>query len=501
MLEGRFPLHLHADPHAPTHGHLAGQAPLQAAGYQPGLWQQLDLTFAQAWTTHPGETPFPPSLVKATLNGVGLHQEALLSTQGLPAAGPMRLELTSGRMHLRTPFIERIEQSDDSLSTRPAQPLQLGKSLRYTYYEREEWNLLADFEGATAVDSGYTEVFDQEKLSRRADHYGLRYQGDFVVRRPGRYQFLLTSDDGSRLHIDGQALIVNDSAHAPVTRQGSIDLSAGTHQFTLEYFEAVGGATLHLAYTGNQLGLTAFYGPLSLRAEGSSPEDYVLEPVDQPLVMRSFLTYPPYQVLTEEATPLRRSHGISVGTPQGNHLALDAATGKLLMLWHGPFANMIHMWASRGDWQSLRPEGPVIALGGQPALAQLKDRASPWPDTIPQASEWQFLGYELDAEGWPTFAYQWQGAQLHDALEATDAAVHRSLRLTDNAGPMYYQLAVGDAIESRGEGRYAVQGAGYLLHLTALQNGALLLRCNQEHEELVWEIPPGGGQLDADFIW
>ncbi|SMD25750.1 family 16 glycoside hydrolase [Kibdelosporangium aridum] len=61
--------------------------------------------------------------------------------------------------------------------------------------------------------------------------------GNINITTAGTYQFRLTSDDGSRLRIDGQVVINNDGLHAPTPVTGSIQLSPGYHALRIDHFD------------------------------------------------------------------------------------------------------------------------------------------------------------------------------------------------------------------------------------------------------------------------
>lgn len=64
----------------------------------------------------------------------------------------------------------------------------------------------------------------------------------------GDYTFRLTSDDGSRLSIDGAVVVDHDGLHADTSKDGTVTLTAGHHELFIEYFEAGGGQVLRLEW-------------------------------------------------------------------------------------------------------------------------------------------------------------------------------------------------------------------------------------------------------------
>jgi len=84
----------------------------------------------------------------------------------------------------------------------------------------------------------------------QGDNYAVRWTGQVIITVSGQYEFWTTSDDGSRLTIDGTKVVDNDGLHGMQTRSGKIVLSAGMHALLLEFFEKAGGAGMMLKYQG-----------------------------------------------------------------------------------------------------------------------------------------------------------------------------------------------------------------------------------------------------------
>jgi hypothetical protein len=81
-----------------------------------------------------------------------------------------------------------------------------------------------------------------------ADNFSAQASGYLVVPEDGTYTFRLTSDDGSRLTIDDRAVIDHDGLHGAEPKDGSAELTAGSHPFRVDYFERTGGQQLTLAW-------------------------------------------------------------------------------------------------------------------------------------------------------------------------------------------------------------------------------------------------------------
>lgn len=120
--------------------------------------------------------------------------------------------------------------------------------LNYSYYEGS-FSTLPDFTQLPVLKTGTVSELD---LSPRTidDHFAMRFHGSITVEEPGDYNFYLTSDDGSRLIIDGTTVINHDGLHGATTEAGEISLDAGTYDFAVEYFEASGNEILTLEVKG-----------------------------------------------------------------------------------------------------------------------------------------------------------------------------------------------------------------------------------------------------------
>jgi len=83
---------------------------------------------------------------------------------------------------------------------------------------------------------------------RGQNAFGLRFLGLVKVAKTGVHTFCTTSNDGSVLFINGQAVVENDLIHNERTRCGEVALAAGYHQITVLYFEDFGAESLSVSY-------------------------------------------------------------------------------------------------------------------------------------------------------------------------------------------------------------------------------------------------------------
>jgi len=120
----------------------------------------------------------------------------------------------------------------------------LKQGLTYNYYEGN-WQRLPDFSELNSVRSGVIKnIIYPENVSTL--NFGLKYEGYIKIEKDGLYEFFLTSDDGSKLTIDNEDVIINDGLHAMVEMSGSVFLKAGYHSIGISFFQLGGGSGLKL---------------------------------------------------------------------------------------------------------------------------------------------------------------------------------------------------------------------------------------------------------------
>jgi mono/diheme cytochrome c family protein len=118
----------------------------------------------------------------------------------------------------------------------------------YSYFEGA-WDRLPDFAKLKPSATGVGTAFDLG-VSRRSDNYGLKFDGYFPLDRDGKYHFMLHSDDGSKLLVDGKQVVDNDGVHAPKSVSGSVQLTRGIHKVTVLFFQVGGGVELTVEIGG-----------------------------------------------------------------------------------------------------------------------------------------------------------------------------------------------------------------------------------------------------------
>jgi cytochrome c len=89
---------------------------------------------------------------------------------------------------------------------------------------------------------------DGEDLPEFPGPFLTQAEGWLVVPEPGTWGLRLTSDDGSKLWIDGQLVIDHDGLHSETALAADLELEAGAHPLELWHFECYGGWMLRLEW-------------------------------------------------------------------------------------------------------------------------------------------------------------------------------------------------------------------------------------------------------------
>ncbi|MBN1118766.1 MAG: OmpA family protein [Bacteroidales bacterium] len=116
----------------------------------------------------------------------------------------------------------------------------------YIYYLEDNPLKLPDFEKLKPVGEIYTSSININNqdfkigfpgVTDRFENFAIDYKGEFYIEDSNIYNFILGSDDGSKLFIDEKLVIDNDYQHALVFKTGDIILSKGNHKIEVQYFQ------------------------------------------------------------------------------------------------------------------------------------------------------------------------------------------------------------------------------------------------------------------------
>ncbi len=360
--------------------------------------------------------------------------------------------------------------------------------LNYRLYEGT-WDKLPDFDklepvSAGEVPSGKIDI----GISKRGDHFAIRWVGKIEVKKAGEYVFRVASDDGSRLKVDGKVVVDNDGIHPVKPVDGKVRLEPGEHEVTVDYFEKGGEEELSVWWSGPGFKDRPLSSDAPKKAGGGgAPKGIPLVATDgEAILYRNFI----------EGAGAR---GIGVGYPGGVNLCFDADQMSVAMVWQGGFIDAKRHWEGRG--QGFQPPlgYGILRSGGGQGVALLESAASSWPAAQKRAEGVRFLGYRLDEKRYPTFMYEVGGVRVADRSEPlgelSKGIVSLSRRVTfepDGKIPdgLALRVATGEIKADGGaSGRYWIGDAGRVTVEGAELRG----------KDLV--VPVTGNEVEVVYDW
>lgn len=300
------------------------------------------------------------------------------------------------------------------------------------------------------------------------NYYGLVYRGELEAPKDGDYQFMLTSDDGSRIVIDEKTVVSYDGIHpAGDIKVGKTRLTKGKHAFRLEYFEAAGEEMLYAGWKGPGFSETAFttWVPENRKpggAEHNQTAGLLLEPENgEAVIHRNFI---------EGASP----RGIAVGYPGGLNLVWDANFASLPLLWRGAFLDVKRHWSDRGGG-NIPPLGyDKVKVADGVSIARLATDDATWPAAEGKRDkELDYRGYRLDKRRFPTFSWKHAGSgvAVEESFDVSgnfapggNLKAVRTLAVTGSGDRLFLRAATGASAEEKDgwiviDGQYRVQAA------------------------------------------
>lgn len=455
-----------------------GRAPLLNACKAPGLWQKLYIHFRAPGFDAKGNKTADARFVRVTLNGTTIQRDVPVSGPTRSAAftderplGPLMIQGNHGRLALR--------------------------NIRYKLYDRQKVHLqnldcteyptpgdsLKNFAGGKPAGTYRTDTLSW-RISAPRETFLQVFRGELVFPEPGTYRFEMQTGGGGMLVIGRDTVILHDGANGfDRVASGLYQAAAGTMPVTLFYNKPL-----------------QWREGLALYAEGPGMERHPLhaegsvfkEPPVQPMVISAAQGKARIQRSFIDTGQEKKTHCLSVGTPQGIHFSVDLQTGGLVQIWDGGFLNVTNMWHRRGNLQTGSPLGPVIALSGSNELLD-KDGAG-----LPV----QLQEYTVDSRGLPAFTYTAGKLVMTDRLAPSDQvrAVNRKLSIRGKQ-PFSYKLAAGKAIELLPDGSYSVDDKAYYLILNS-KGLKPSVRKAGDRQELILAAPASGIlEIDYSLLW
>jgi hypothetical protein len=418
---------------ASTSGFI-GQVPVQNAARTAGLWQTMELAYDASTETQPTMA----RLNSLVLNKVVVQQSVYLPLKSaITAAEPLTLEVVAGTVAFRNIGYQLLANRKTLAVA----------DITYKLY-KDAW----DTPNPSKLErEGPTRYITQE-LGSGMREFHVVFDGEMIVGEAGNYTFSLAqSGPRARLSIDGKDVLTVGESTSQDRHTSQANLSAGKHRFQLNYSR--------FPWRRPALGLSVYSAgvrPYDLTALSSlpvpEPKPYIgVVPEGKPEMVRSFVQY--------DNEKVKRTHVLSVGSPNGWHYTMDLNRGALLQGWRGQFADVTEMWYERGEPQLLSTAGLTTLVSGQSSYAMLSAPSAAWPDS----SDLNYLGYRLNADGTPSIRYAIAGTTLTDFIAAEEQGLNRTLTLAEKAAsPVYVLLGAGDEIIQVEKGLYRVDNRYYV---------------------------------------
>ncbi|MDO6820977.1 family 16 glycoside hydrolase [Zobellia sp. 1_MG-2023] len=467
-----------------------GSAPKINAAKAPGLWQHFRIIFHAPRFDESGNKIKNAEFKEVWLNGVLIHEN-------IEVSGPTRGGISKGEVS-KAPLMIQGDHGPVAL-----------KNVKYKLYDTSKLSFANikmkefKFEGKmlpncdtlvpireVSTDSISASMAEGNKVTRILD-----YQGKLKVPNTGDYLFDFRLNQAGGLLIIDNDTVINRDGNFIVDSLGlaKVSLTKGDVPFRLIYNKhnpwTIG---FSLYAEGPGIEKQALHSPSSIDERKSvDSRKIMVEPTDIAVTQRSFLMH----------GNDKRTHCISVGTPQKINYAYDLASGCLLEVWSGDFLDATQMWHARGIRQLGEPVGFALSFHGAPEFAVLASDDADWPNKISEEGLQFSQGYEIDKSGIPTFLRKMESKVIMDKMvpSTNERKLNRTI-LTSGEGEIWHKVASGEAIEKLSDGSYIVNDESYFVNFSDDSLVPTIREANGVDELLV-KIPTGEQKVEYSIIW
>lgn len=309
----------------------------------------------------------------------------------------------------------------------------------------------------------------QIKVDDYKNEFGLVFTGKLNAPKDGEYIFAISSDDGSRLIVDGKMVVEDDDIH-PATniREGSVKLKKGPHTFRFEYFQARGNAELYVAWGGQGFETTPLSKELKegMRIRGKVNKNkgvtsgIPLVVAQEPVIYRNFISG-------------AGNRGIGVGYPGNANIAWSAEAMNLAIAWRGAFMDAGRHWTGRGGGHQPPLGYDVFRPADLSPPFAVVSKGSAWPGLSKdgRAEGYTWRGYELDVKRFPIFHYEWQGVKVSDRCEVVGDALVGEGKLVRTL-KLEGKIPAGAVFRVASAPKITPQGGGFVVEPAGVSAGA-----------------------------
>lgn len=468
-----------------------GYAPKINAAKAPGLWQHFKIIFHAPKFDSSGKKTDNAEFEEVWLNGVLAQKNVQLTGSTRAAAfddekakGPLMVQGDHGAVAFKS--LKYKLYSDEKIRL---------ADMTLKEYESDSVKLV-NLDSLQLIREIATDTISAAMVSGKNPKKILSYTGKMIVPESGDYLFDYRINEGGGVLIVDKDTVVNLDGDNTLDSLGIgiKKLNKGEVPFQLIYNKhRYWKQDFSLEVEGPGIQKQALHAKSSVHRTGFLPEEIMIVDVaDEVELQRSFWMH----------DGKKRTHSISVGTPQGIHYAYDLANGALLQIWNGDFFDATEMWMNRGEKQLGVPAGFTVSFHGDPEFARLENEDAPWPADASDLKDFKSTGYTLDADGLPTFNYQKENTTITDKMTPSNGtrALDRTITFKGTT-PITHKIAEGTHIDQLPDGTFIVNDESYFVNFP--DDAALkpAVRNNNESDELIVSVPGGEHSLNYTITW
>jgi len=122
----------------------------------------------------------------------------------------------------------------------------------WTLY-KGQYSFMPDISSLKPSGKGSAFQFGLDDVTSPKHNFIIRFESFIKIDEAGDYKFYTSSNDGSKLYIDGKQIVDNDGLHGPVQQSGKVKLDTGMHKIRVDYFQAGGSKVLAVFYSSNKI--------------------------------------------------------------------------------------------------------------------------------------------------------------------------------------------------------------------------------------------------------
>lgn len=415
-----------------------GYPPLVNASKAPGLWQEMKVYFRAPRYNKEGEKIKNARFESVHLNGVLIQDNVEVSgptrshfLEGEAATGPLMVQGDHGNIAFKN--IKYKSYTQDSLSL---------ENLTYQYFEHPHGIAFPEFDTVKIIKEGSVDYLDVDVANEEQDHYGLIFKGQLMVPKSGLYLFHTGVDDGGDLLINDEVVVHNEGNPGYDDAYATTMLDEGQHAFEFRFYDNVWSARINIDYEGPGIYKRSLAAKPQRPQAKRKSELILVQDVEETELIRSFVLY----------QGKKRTHAISVASPQNIHYSYDLQEGSLLKFWRGEFADVTDMWKNRGEPQLLKPlNASIEAKDGIPIAGISSDH-------------FKYLGLNILDDGTPLFRFSSPEVEWTDHIEPSKNGKRllRTIQLSEGGQKHSINIASGTAIKKLSNGLYSINGQYYI---------------------------------------